>query len=190
MIYVTKHSLISDSQHGFREARSCVTQLVQLLHTWYSSLEKYGSVDVIFLDFAKAFDKVSHSHLLYKLQCYGIKGQIFDWIKDYLYDRKQRVVINGVSSEWSEVISGVPQGSILGPFLFILYINDFPMSVGCNTDLFADDSVLYSRIDNVMDTVDLQEDLSSAGDWCDSWKVVLKPEKCKVLHIYPNQRIQ
>ena len=99
MKFLTHHRLLSESQQGFREARSCVIQLLQLLHSWYSFLEKGDSVDVIFLDFAKAFDKVSHRHLLYKLQCYGIPGRLFSWFHDYLSDRTQRVIIGGHSSE-------------------------------------------------------------------------------------------
>ena len=135
------------------------------------------------MDFAKAFDKVSHAHLLYKLECYGIKGQILSWLGDFLTSRKQRVVIEGQASDWLTVTSGVPQGSILGPLLFLAYINDLPYSVTCNSDLFADDTVLHRHIENRSDCVLLQEDLTSASEWCKSWLVTLKTEKCEVLHI-------
>ena len=140
-------------------------------------------MDVIFLDFAKAFDKVSHAHLLVKLQCYGIKGQILNWIRDFLTSRRQRVVIEGHSSHWLNETSSVPQGSIIGLLLFLVYINDLPSSVSCNPDLFADDTVLHRQIDLVLNCEQFQEDLSSASDWCKSWLITLKTEKCKVLHI-------
>ena len=177
MKFLTHHRLLSESQHGFREACSCVTQLLQLLHSWYNCLEQGDSVNVIFLDLAKAFDKVS-----IKLQCYGIRGQLFSWFHDYLSDRTQRVIVGGHSSEWMEVSSGVPQGSILGPLLFLLYINDFPLSVSCSAELFADDSVLYRKITSEDDCFEFQDDLMSAASWCDSWKAMLKSEKCKALH--------
>ena len=108
MKYLTDFQLLNDNQHGFRPSRSCVTQLLQLVHEWLQALDKLGSVDSVFLDFAKAFDKVSHAHLLYKLECYGIKGQILNWLRDFLMSRKQRVVIEGQVSDWLSVKSGVP----------------------------------------------------------------------------------
>ena len=135
------------------------------------------------MDFSKAFDKVSHGHPLVKLQLYGIKGQILNWIRDFLTSRMQRVVIEGHSSDWLNVTSGVPQGSIIGPSLFQNYINDLPSSVSCNSDLFADDTALHRQLDSFLNCEQFQEDLSSASDWCKSWLVTLKTEKCKVSHI-------
>lgn len=121
MNFLTEEHLLCENQHGLRKYRSCLTQLLQLLHHWFAVLDKRGAVDVAFLDFAKAFDKVSHPHLLSKLQSYGIKGQLFEWIKNFLLGRNQRVVINGHESNWLETTSGVPQGSILGPLIFLMY---------------------------------------------------------------------
>ena len=138
MIFLTDQSLLCDNQHGFRKYRSCLTQLLQLLHRWFSTLDKHGAVDVLFLDFSKAFDNVFHHHLFLKLNTYGIKGQLLGWIRNLLVGRKQRVVIEGHASNWLEVTSGVLQGSILGPLLFLIYINDIPSSVSrCNVDLFC-----------------------------------------------------
>ena len=125
-------------------------------------------MDAIFLDFAKAFDNVSYSHLLLKLQNHGIKGQLLEWISDFLTTRRQRVVIDGHSSSWSEVTSGVPQGSILGPLLFLVYINDFPLAVKCNCGLSAHDSILHRKVTSASDCEELQTELYSADDWCNS----------------------
>ena len=168
MKYVTHFQLFNDNRHGFRPSRSCATQLLQLVHEWSQALDKLKSVDAEFLDFAKAFDKVSHAHLLYKLECYGIQGQILSWLRDFLTSRKQRVVLEGQASDRLSVTSGEPQGSILGPLLFLAYINDLRYSVTCNSDLFADDTVLHRLIESRSDCDLLQEDLSSASEWCKS----------------------
>ena len=140
-------------------------------------------MDAIFLDFAKAFDKVSHPYLLLKFQHYGIKGQLLEWISDFLTTKRQWVVIDDHSSGWFEVTSGVPQGSILRPLLFLVYINDFPLAVKCNCGLFCwrqySSSESYFRVG----LEDFQTDLHSAYDWCNSWLVTLKSEKSKVLHL-------
>ena len=144
-----------------------------------------GSVDAVFLDFAKAFDKVSKAHLLYKLECYGIKGQILNWLRDFLTSRKQRLVIEGQASHWLSVTSRVPQGSILAWAFAVpcMHQRSSLLSNSCNSYLFADDTVLHRHIENRSDCDLLQEDLTSASDWCKSWLVTLKTEKCEVLHI-------
>ncbi|PFX31001.1 putative RNA-directed DNA polymerase from transposon BS [Stylophora pistillata] len=165
MKYLTDFQLLNDNQQGFRPSRSCVTQLLQLVHEWLQAMDKLGSVDAVFLDFAKALDKVSHAHVPYKLECYGIKDQILSWLRDFLTSRKQRVVIEGQASDWLSVTPEVPQGSKLGPLLFLVYINDLPYSVTYNSDLVADDAVLHCHIRNRLDCDLLQEDLSSTSEW-------------------------
>ena len=152
MNFLSELRLLCENQHGFRRFRSCVTQLLQLVHHWLSVLDKQGAIDVAFLDFAKAFDKVSHPHLINKLKSYGISDPLIEWINNFLSGRKQRVVIDGHESNWLEVTSGVPQGSILGPLMFLVYINDLPSSVTSNVDLFADDSVIHRQISTSNDS--------------------------------------
>jgi hypothetical protein len=148
-------------------------------------LDEGAQCDMIFLDFAKAFDKVTHLLLLHKLQVYGISGQLLDWFIDYLTNRQQHVVVNGVSSENIVITSGVPQGSILGPFLFLLYINDMPSLIQDPTEimLFADDAKIFSRIRNVNDQYLLEDQLDKLFKWSCKWQMKFNINKCVVMSI-------
>ena len=133
------------------------------------SLNRGIQTDLLLLDFSKAFDKVSHPRLLYKLQHYGINGPLFNWIKDYLSNRQQKVILDGASSSSSQVFSEVPQGSVLGPLLFLLYINDSPTEISSTIRLYADDVIIYRSIVYTEDVLQLQQDLELLSQWAKDW---------------------
>ena len=139
-----KSDRLSDTQFGFRAQCSTESLLLSAVHDWSLCLELCNSVHCVFLDFAKAFDCVAHEHLLIKLQCLGIDGRLLEWIRSFLTHRLQRVVVNGTYSDWLSVRSGVPQGSVLDPLLFLLYIDDMHRAVKhSKLKLYADDVALY-----------------------------------------------
>ena len=154
-------------QHGFIRGKSTTTQLLEVYHEILESVASGNEVDAIYLDFSKAFDKVPHHLLLKKLDTLGIRGSLLTWFESYLKDRQQRVVIHGVCSDWLPVTSGVPQGSILGPLLFIVYCNDIPTCIEENSTLalFADDSKLYRTLSSPTSSASLQHDLSNITHW-------------------------
>ena len=139
--------------------------------------------DIILLDFSKAFDKVNHSKLLWKLHQYGIRGHVLDWVRAFLGSRSQRVVIGGEESESITVTSGVPQGSVLGPILFLIYINDLPEEVCSQVRLFADDTALYPTLESEDDSSTLQNDLNILLAWETRWDMGFNPSKCQVVHV-------
>ena len=159
---------INDSQHGFSSRRSCVTNLLTLLEDLIKINDEGGCVDVIYLDFCKAFCKVLHQRLLLKLQMHGIGIKIHNLIGNWLHNCKQRVVVNGVQSEWLPVTSGVPQGSVLGPALFIIYINDIDVNVSSSLLKFADYTKLHSNVCTYNQTHRLQCDLDKMSEWSHS----------------------
>jgi len=163
--------ILAKNQHGFRARLSCETQLVEAVHDWSSVLDRSGQVDIALLDFSKAFDKVPHRRLLSKLEYYGVQGKNVSWVKAFLSDRRQRVVVNGSQSDWCPVTSGVPQGSVLGPSLFLVYINDFVENLSSEIRLFADDSILYRDIVTEDDHRILQEDLHRLFYWSNIWQM-------------------
>ncbi|CAH1239847.1 Hypp5893 [Branchiostoma lanceolatum] len=167
-----------------------MTQLLVVLEEWTQLLEKGEAIDAIYLDFRKAFDAVPHQRLLCKLGSYGVKGDLYNWVKDFLASRKQRVVLNGTSSSWTPVRSGIPQGSVLGPVLFVVYINDLPEAVSSTVRIFADDSKLYQGVKDNEGRVNLQKDLEALRDWSASWQLPFNVGKCKVLHMGNNNNRQ
>ena len=146
------------------------------------------SIDLIFLDFAKAFDMVSHDGILFKLKFYGFSNKIIKFIHSFLKGRKQKVVLGDVESDWKDVLSGVPQGSVLGPLLFIIYINDMPNLLNHICKLFADDSKLIGIIRNTQDSITLQSDIEKLVQWADDWSMQFNGEKCKVMYIGNTRR--
>ena len=155
------NNLFSKHQHGFMKGRSCITQLLSAIEAWTEALDDGQCIDTIYFDFKKAFDTVPHQRLAAKLKKYGTSKQIYNWIVDFLKNRKQRVLVNGSPSDWSDVISGVPQGSVLGPILFILYINDLPECVNSSIKLFADDTKIYKTVETPTGCQTIQNDIDA-----------------------------
>ena len=181
MKHLEKHNILTDSQHGFRAKRSTETQLIQTIHDISKSLDKKEIVDMAILDFTKAFDKVPHKRLIHKLNYYGITGSIATWIETFLTGRTQQAVVNGATSSSTIVTSGIPQGTVLGPLLFLLYINDVPDNLSTSVRLFADDCILYTPIRTQNDSSLLQNDLLKLQKWQDTWLMKFNPDKCYMM---------
>jgi hypothetical protein len=183
MDHFDNHEILDDCQHGFRSQRSCETQLLNLTHELHEELEKKSQIDTIVLDFSKAFDKVPHARLMAKLHNYGVQGKTHDWIKHFLMSRKQRVIVDGEASDWAPVASGVPQGTVLGPVLFLAFINDLPNTVTSKMKLFADDCIVYNPIHSINDCNALQSDLHSLEKWEEKWCMSFNASKCNAIQI-------
>lgn len=181
--------VINDFQSGFQSGRSTTTQLLELCHHFCKAIDNGKEIRVVFLDIRKAFDKVWHKGLMHKLALSGIRGNLLSWFENYLDGRCQRVIINGQSSEWANVNAGVPQGSVLGPLLFLIYINDITACIRhCNTRLFADDTCLFVEVEERRDTANLiNSDLMNIERWAKKWLVQFAPEKTKSLIISKKQ---
>jgi len=181
--HIEKNKPLNNSQHGFMANRSCLTNLLEYFEKITEILDNGGSVDVIYLDFSKAFDKVPHRRLIAKLENFGITGRVKYWIENWLSGRTQRVLINGCKSEWESVLSGVPQGSVLGPLLFLLFIDDIDDGVNSFIKKFADDTKVFREVNNLRDSNNLQEDLNGLNEWAQKWLMEFNVAKCKVMHM-------
>ena len=186
MKHLESNGILHSCQHGFRHNRSCESQLISLVHELMQNHDNNIQSDIILTDFAKAFDKVPHNRLLYKLQWYGISGKIHQWINSFLSNRSQKVTVEGSFSTPTLVTSGVPQGTVLGPLLFLTYINDLPDCLShCTIRLFADDCILYRPIQSEHDSALLQRDIDSLIKWCNTWQMKLNIDKCCSMSILP-----
>ena len=180
--YFLSNKFFTPSQSGFLPGDSCIAQLLSIIHEIQTAFNENPTVDVrgVFRDISKAFDKVWHDGLIFKLKSYGVEGGLLLLIKNYLHNREQRVVLNGQTSEWRKIKAGVPQGSVLGPLLFLIYINDLPDGVTSICKIFADDTSLFSKILDVNKSVnELNSDLERTNQWAYHWKMQFDPDPKK-----------
>ena len=190
LTFLEEHSLLTPLQHGFRKAHSCETQLLITIDDFFSAYDNNIQTDVGVLDFSRAFDTVPHERLIGKLAHYGVQGQVNSWIRAFLTNRQMQVVVDGEFSSSAPVVSGVPQGTVLGPLLFLIYINDMPdvVSEGTMIRLFADDCLAYRTIRSEEDQQILQKDLEKLQKWTLTWGMKFNPSKCQILHLARGRR--
>ena len=180
--HLVENNLITNNQSGFRPADSVTNQLIYLVHEIYTNFDCFENMEVrsVYLDMSKAFDKVWHKGLLFKLEQNGVTGNFLKLIKNYLSNREQRVVLNGMHSNWGSINSGVPQGSVLGPLLFLVYINDLENGIKSSIKFFADDTSLFSSVkDPITSAENLNHDLSLISQWAFQWKMSFNPDQNK-----------
>ena len=182
--HLAQNSIITASQHGFLSKKSTETQLLECINDWTGSLQLHENVDVFYMDISKAFDVVSHPKLLFKLEKYGIRGKFLSWIRAFLSGRSQCVAVNDVLSPEEAVLSGVPQGSVLGPLLFLLYVNDLPSVVKDSTvKIFADDTKLYFSRKKGLAFDLLSDDIDRVLAWTAENQLGVAFHKCSILHL-------
>ena len=182
--HLVNNNILSNHQFGFVSGRSTITQLIVTLNEWLFSLDNDTPIDAAYMDFRKAFDSVPHQRLLNKLKGYNVSGPILNWISSFLSERYQYVKINNSCSNKLKVTSGVPQGSVLGPTLFIYFINDLPNVVqNTSIKIFADDTKAYKNIKSEKDVNQLQKAINEMFEWTEKWLLRFNKDKCKILHL-------
>jgi hypothetical protein len=184
---VTEHLVANDlkspEQHGFTKGKSTVTNLLEAMNVWTEALMHGTPVDILYLDYAKAFDTVPHERLIRQVSSFGVKDKALTWIKAFLTGRRQKVRVSGKDSSWKPVDSGVPQGSVLGPTLFAMFVADVPDEVTGQVSLFADDTKVYAALNNTDATTNLNSDLHNLFRWSERMQMQFHPGKCKVMHL-------
>ena len=186
--YISENNLLTPFQSGFIQGDSITFQLLHTYHSFLEAVDSGKEVRVVFCDISKAFDRVWHIGLLHKLAGMGLSEELLRWFKSYLSHRRQRVVLNGVESNWADVLAGVPQVSILGPLLFLIYINDIVNNIRSYIRLFADDTTIYIIIDNPQTAAfTLNTDLETINGWSHDWLVDFNPTKTSTLLISRRQ---
>lgn len=183
---MVENKSIQGSQHGFSQGKSCLSNLLIFQDSIVKMLDKRKPVDIIYLDLQKAFDKVPHNILISKIINMGIRGNVVNWIKEWLNSRKQRVVINETNSDWVMVDSGVPQGSVLGPLLFNIFINDLDGNLKNSIIKFADDSKLWGSVSTEDEINNMKDDLETLNKWSELNQMPFNVKKCKVMHLGTN----
>jgi len=164
-LFLISTNRINVSQHGFVKGKSCLTNLIICQNSVMEMLDEGKSVDIVYLDLQKAFDKVPHKRLMKKIKEIGIVGEVYEWLENWLSNRKQRVVLNGKCSDWVNVGSGVPQGSILGPLLFTIFINDLDTNIINRMLKFADDTKIWGTVDSKIERENMQKDMDNLSQW-------------------------
>ena len=182
--FLIQNNVLTSNQSGFTPGDSAINQLLYMTNEFGRALDQGKEIRVVFCDISKAFDRVWHRGLVHKLEVIGIKGQLLNWIGNYLSERKQRVVINNTNSDWCDIKAGVPQGSILGPLFFLVYINDIITDIQSNIKLFADDTSLYLIVEDPIHTATiLNNDLDKIHEWSRNWLVTFNTKKTETMII-------
>ena len=184
--YLKEHNVLYAAQHGFVKGRSTGSNLLESLNDWTSNLQSKQQTTVIYIDFSKAFDTVSHSKLFARLHSYGIRGTLLLWLERFFTDRKHQTKVGSLLSDAENLISGIVQGSGIGPLMFLIFINELIevlQQYSIKVKLFADDVKLYGRVLNDIDNVKLQSALDALVEWANSWQLIISIEKCCVMSI-------
>ena len=181
LTHLLKNNVLSKRQYGFINGRSTTLQLLHFIDACAQSIVQGNVVDTIYFDFKKAFDMVPHKRLIAKLESYGVKGKLLRWVEEFLTGRQQCVVVNGEKSSPGCVTSGIPQGTVLGPLLFVVYINDILENITSDGFLFADDTKIFKMVTSRDDALNLQSDINALRKWSEKWGMEFNREKCHVL---------